>query len=195
MRPSDYHLTGDQIHVLIYEGPRPGRHQLRDRARLKTLAYTGLRRHEAAALDARDVDLGARRIIVRAGKGGKSRAVPISAEPASDLAILLARRQTGPVFVSDVGRMPPLSIRQVSRIVAEAGLRSGVSSPYPRAEQLGCHILRHSFARRWHQAGGNVRALADILGHASTSTTLDLYGTPSEADVRADYDRIIGLTR
>lgn len=168
----------------------------RDRCLLATLATTGMRRAEAAALDVRDVDLKRRRLTIRHGKGRKDRIVPISTELASDLKFLVKGRSRGPVFpgrrLRRHGReVMPLTIRQINRIVAEAGERAGVTHPDPKKQAITPHLLRHSFARTWKARGGNIESLADILGHASTATTLDLYGTPSLDDTQEAYDRIM----
>lgn len=161
----------------------------RDRCLVRTLAETGMRRAEVASLDVRDADLATRRITVR-GKGGKQRVVPITEALASDLRFLIARRNTGPLFLSN--RQGPLTLRQVNRIVVAAGERATVKNPNPASGgQVTCHLFRHTFARMWKQRGGDIESLANILGHASSSTTVDLYGTLSIDDVQTHYDRII----
>jgi integrase len=191
IRRSDYQLRPSDVARVVYDGPPPGRHRWRDRCVLKILAQTGLRRAEVAHLDVRDVDLPGRRLLVVRGKMGRDRLVPISADLAGDLEQLIGRRTRGPVFASD--RRRGLSIRQVSRIVADAGLRAGVTSPYPHARALNPHIFRHTFARRWKDAGMPVESLSRILGHGSVATTLDLYGTRSADEVANDYARWLAL--
>jgi len=184
---SDYHLSSAQVERVIYRGPARGCHAWRDRCLLKLLAQTGARRFEAAGLDVADLDLGARRIHIREGKGGRSRLIPISDDLASDLDQLISLRRRGPVFLSGRGRR--LSIRQVSRIVSDAGARAGVRNPDPDSQgRLGCHLFRHTLARRWKDSGAPIESLSRILGHASVATTLDLYGTKSADDVQADFD-------
>jgi integrase len=80
----------------------------------------------------------------------------------------------------------------VNRIVTAAGERAGVKNPNPASDgRLTCHLFRHTFARHWKQRGGDIESLAQILGHASSSTTVDLYGTLSIDDVQQNYDRIV----
>jgi integrase len=184
LKNSQFALKPAEVRKVIYACDNP-----RDRTLVATLAATGVRRAEVAAIDARDVDLEARRITIRAGKGGKQRTVPITEELASDLRLLLGRRATGPVFLSN--RRGPLTTRQVNYIVAEAGARAGVKNPNPSsAGRITCHLFRHTFARHWKQRGGDIESLAQILGHASSSTTVDLYGTLSIDDVQEHYDRL-----
>jgi integrase len=150
-----------------------------------------MRRAEAAALDVRDLDLETRRLTIRAGKGNKQRTVPITEGLASDLRLLVGRRATGALFLSNRGAA--LTSRQVNRIVARGGELAEVKHPNPSSDgHLTCHLFRHTFARHWKQRGGDIESLAQILGHASSATTVDLYGTLSIDDVQANYDRLVG---
>ena len=103
LKNSQFALKPAEVRKVIYACDSP-----RDRTLVATLAATGMRRAEVAALDVRDVELAARRITIRSGKGGKQRTVPITEELASDLRLLTGRRATGPVFLSNVvGHSPP----------------------------------------------------------------------------------------
>lgn len=187
LQNSQFALKPAEIRKVIYACTNP-----RDRCLLSVLAFTGMRRAEAAALDVRDLDIEARRITIRAGKGAKERMVPITEELASDLRLLIGRRNTGPIFLSNRGEA--FTPRHVNRIVAAAGDRAGVKSPNPSAHGLTCHLFRHSFARHWKQRGGDIESLSHILGHASSATTVDLYGTQSIDDVHENYDRLMEQT-
>lgn len=185
LKASQFALKPAEVRKIIYACTNP-----RDRCLLAVLAYTGMRRAELAALDVRDLDLSARRVTIRSGKGGKERTVPITEEVASDLRLLIGRRSTGPVFLSN--RQGPLSLKQINRIVAGAGERAQVKNPNPSTGgRLACHLFRHTFARHWKQRGGDIESLSHILGHASSSTTVDLYGTLSLDDVQANYDHLV----
>jgi len=189
LRNSQFALKPAEVRKIVYACTNP-----RDRCLLATLAATGIRRAEAAALDVRDLDLTARRLTVRWGKGGKQRTVPITEELASDLRLLIGRRATGPLFLSLRGSA--LTPRQVNRIVTAAGERAGVKNPNPASDGgLTCHLFRHTFARHWKQRGGDIESLAQILGHASSSTTVDLYGTLSFDDVQTNYDRLMNTNQ
>ena len=114
---------------------------MRDRCLIHALALTGMRRAELADLDVRDLDLEARRMTIRAGKGNKDRTVPITQELTSDLTLLVKKRKTGPVLVTN--RDGHLTVRQVNRIVAAAGERAGVKNPNPATEgTVTCHLFR-----------------------------------------------------
>lgn len=185
LQDSEYHLNPAAIRKVIY-----ATESFRDRCILKTFAQTGIRRAELGALDVRDVDLERRRLQVREGKGSKERVIPITDELASDLSHLIGRRRTGPLYVSLRGTA--VSVRQLNRIVSDAGVRAGVENPNPKYDgRLTCHLFRHSFARVWKAKGGSIESLAKILGHSSTATTVDLYGTESLEDVQQNYDRIM----
>jgi integrase/recombinase XerD len=112
--------------------------------------YAGLRRSEIAALHANDVRH--RRLIVRAGKGGKDRTVPLHPE----LAAMLDGR-TGPIF----GCTPATVGRRVKAHLASIGV-TGTA-----------HQLRHTFGTELARvSGGDLLMIGALMGHASTTTTL-----------------------
>lgn len=155
------------------------------------LADTAVRRAELVALDIRDLDLERRQLVVRSGKGQKRRVVPFTDELASDLRIYLDRRTTGPLFLSQ--RRRALSVRQLNRIVKHVGELAGVRHPDPDSDgAITPHLFRHTFARHWKQAGGDIESLRNILGHAHATTTIDLYGSLSMDDIQSTYDRLRG---
>jgi len=180
----EYHLTVRQITTLI-----ESESDLRNRAILRLLAETGIRRSELASLDVTDLIAGQSLIVVRRGKGGKMRMLPLTGPLRREIEQLAEGRQSGPLFVSKAGSR--LSVRQINRAVAKSGNRAGIASPNPRHNQITCHLLRHSFARLWKENGGSVETLSKILGHASVKTTLDIYGTESWADVQRNYTRMM----
>lgn len=136
----------------------------RDRALLEVAYGSGLRVSELVGLDVGDVDLTERLVRVRRGKGGKDRVVPLGAEAASALATWLALRggDSGPVFLNKRGGR--LSTRSAWTLVHERGDREGLPDTHP-------HALRHSFATHLLSAGADIRAIQEMLGHASLSTT------------------------
>jgi integrase/recombinase XerD len=88
MRPSAYHLRQSDIRKLILAATN-----FRDRTLIKALWWLGLRRHELIALDIRDIDFERHRVTVRAGKGNKTRVIPIiDDEFLSDLKHLIGPR-------------------------------------------------------------------------------------------------------
>jgi integrase/recombinase XerC len=145
--------------------------RLRDVALLELLYGTGLRVSELCALDLPDIDrgrYGVAMLIVRRGKGNKSRQVPIGG--AADRALtayLPARTQlaaTGAaLFVNAAGRR--LTSRSVQRLVKRWTIAGGVHA------EATPHSLRHSFATHLLDEGVDLRAIQELLGHASLAST------------------------
>lgn len=139
----------------------------RDAAVLALLYGSGLRISEALALRRRDWPDGLDTITVT-GKGNKRRMVPILPQVARLVAEYIAicpfdLPSDGPLFVG--ARGGPLSPRVVQ--LAMAGLRGALGLP----DSATPHALRHSFATHLLARGGDLRAIQELLGHASLSTT------------------------
>jgi len=139
----------------------------RNRAMVALMARAGLRVGEVLALKPEDVELNARSgwVLVRKGKGMKERRVPLSAEARRELREYLEVRpqQSGPLFFSRTYQ--PLTGRDVQRVVVEAARRAGLG------KRVTPHTLRHTFATRFLQAGGDLATLQTVLGHSNLSTT------------------------
>ncbi len=145
----------------------------RDRAALELLYGSGVRASELVGLDLDDVDLTRRLARVR-GKGGKERLVPFGREAERALRAYLPDRAAWraggaepsagePVFVNQRGGR--LSDRSLRRIVDGAVFRVAM------ATHIHPHTLRHAFATHLLEAGMDLRAIQELLGHASLSTT------------------------
>lgn len=138
----------------------------RDRAWLELLYASGLRISELTGIDIDDLELRARLVKVR-GKGSKERIVPFGSKAADALREWLKVRrchdEEQPLFVNYRGeRITARSVRRLFEgYVRDAALRAGVSP----------HTLRHSFATHLLNAGADLRAIQELLGHASLSTT------------------------
>ncbi|HUP47782.1 MAG TPA: tyrosine recombinase XerC [Thermoanaerobaculia bacterium] len=139
---------------------------LRDRAFLELMYASGLRISELVGIDLDDVELRARLVKVH-GKGAKERIVPFGSKAEAALRAWLAARVAEPdeqaLFVNyRGGRITARSVRRLfERYVGAASLRSGISP----------HTMRHSFATHLLNAGADLRAIQELLGHASLSTT------------------------
>lgn len=138
----------------------------RDIAVLTLLYGCGLRISEALGLSRAEAPLAAQ--IVVSGKGGKQRLVPVLPAVRDAVADYLAScphplPADGPLFVG--ARGGPLSPRLVQRRMAE--LRAALGFP----DTATPHALRHSFATHLLGGGGDLRAIQELLGHASLSTT------------------------
>jgi integrase/recombinase XerC len=165
------YLTVDEMFRLL-ESPRAdtpvGR---RDRALLEVAYSSGLRVSELVGLNWRDIDTNLELIHVR-GKGGKERLVPIGRKALEALAVyradvgkLCPRRlpDDNAVFLNRRGQR--LTARSVARLVETYAAASGI------ATRTTPHALRHSFATHLLNAGADLRAIQELLGHASLSTT------------------------
>ena len=142
---------------------------VRDQAMFELLYSSGLRLAELVSLDTdagRDI---ARGEIEVTGKGAKTRIVPVGRHAASAVAAWLARRgelardDEPALFVNRRGRR--ISRRMVELRLAQWAARLGVSGG------VHPHMLRHSFASHVLQSSGDLRAVQEMLGHASISTT------------------------
>lgn len=177
-------LTKDDASVLM-EVPEGNRlNACRDRAILETLYSTGARVSELVGLNWDDIDMNTG-VVRLQGKGKKERIVPIgdvaikaiqdyysqylskreqhtSGEGAQDVTPSRTPRDTFPVFRNNRGGR--LSARSVERLVKQSSqpLRGGPVTP---------HTLRHSFATHLLDEGADLRAIQEMLGHASLATT------------------------
>ena len=161
--------------------------QLRDRLTLELLYGTGIRVAELVGLDLGDLDR-ARRVLRVTGKGDKQRTVPygvpadaalqrwldlgrpVWATPASGQALLLGRRG---------GRLDQRAARRVvNEVTADLAGGSGLSP----------HGLRHSAATHLLDGGADLRAVQELLGHASLATT-QIYTHVSVERLRASYQQ------
>jgi integrase/recombinase XerC len=138
----------------------------RDAAVLALLYGSGLRISEALSLKRKDVEGGD--AITITGKGNKTRMVPILPQVAKSIVDYVALcpfdpPDDGPLFVGSRGG--PLSPRIVQ--LAMARLRGALGLP----DTATPHALRHSFATHLLARGGDLRAIQELLGHASLSTT------------------------
>jgi integrase/recombinase XerC len=141
---------------------------VRDRAMLELFYSSGLRLSELTRLAVGDVNFSDDTVRVM-GKGNKARVVPVGAFARQALqAWLSVRSELAPagqqaLFVDQRGRA--MSVRTVQRRVATWGTRQGLT------QHVHPHMLRHSFASHLLQSSGDLRAVQEMLGHASISTT------------------------
>jgi integrase/recombinase XerC len=150
----------------------------RDAAVMALLYGSGLRISEALGLKRRDVPMpGEGDVLVVTGKGNKTRMVPVLQKVLqliADYAAICpyALPPEGPVFVG--ARGGPLSPRIIQ--LAMARLRGALGLP----DSATPHALRHSFATHLLSRGGDLRAIQELLGHSSLSTTQIYTGIDSE---------------
>ncbi len=163
-------LTPAEVARLVVAPGGGDPRSLRDRALLELFYSSGLRVSELAALALQQVDLeqGFLRVF---GKGAKERFVPVGAKARDALRVYLlsgrphlVRPHTGSAFfLNHHGRA--LSRVALWMIVKAHARRAGITKP------VKPHALRHSFATHLLAGGADLRAIQEMLGHASISTT------------------------
>ena len=166
----------------------------RDRALLELLYGCGLRVSEASGLDLEDVDLEEGWLRVY-GKGGKERVLPLAGPVADALRAYLERGRPELARERRLHPCPPadrdavflnrwggrLSPRGIQRVVERAGRAVARLRAHP-------HLLRHTFATHLLDGGADLRAVQELLGHASLAAT-QVYTHVSRARLRAVYER------
>ena len=144
----------------------------RDRAMLELFYSTGMRLSELVGLNLEDLDLVSDQARVR-GKGKKERLLPVGRPAVSALRAYYLRRDQAmrrvgaaerrAIFVSERGRrLTPRAVQLAVRRLLDA---------VSEGRKVTTHSLRHSFATHLLDAGADLRAVQELLGHASLSTT------------------------
>ena len=157
-------LPIDEATALVEGKALRGTARPRDLAILELLYASGLRVSELAALTLDAVDRAGRTVRVL-GKGRKERIVPFGAKAARALEAYLADRAAtrGPLFTNHRGgRLTP---RAIHAIVRRSAAAAGI------ARRVSPHTLRHTFATHLLDAGADLRAIQEFLGHSRLSTT------------------------
>lgn len=163
MQPADVALLLEQPDLTTPLG-------IRDRAWLELLYASGLRISELVGIDLDDIELRGRLVKVH-GKGSKERIVPFGTKAEEAIRAWMPERQKlldtfseeNALFVNYRGeRITTRSIRRhFDGYIKEGSLRAGISP----------HTMRHSFATHLLNAGADLRAIQELLGHSSLSTT------------------------
>ena len=170
-RPVPAYLTVDDTFRLLDGIGQRTRLDLRNRAIFETLYSCGLRVAELAGLDQGHLDAAAGLVRVT-GKGSRERIVPIGRQALDAIGRYRRRWEAevprdamadGPLFLNrDGGRLTPRSIQRIlNGLVRQCALAVPISP----------HALRHSFATHLLDAGADLRAVQELLGHRSLSTT------------------------
>ena len=159
-------LSPDEANRLM-EIPVEGPQALRDKAILELFYSSGLRLSELTGLRVEDVNLDDATVRVT-GKGNKTRIVPVGSHAIAAIRAWLEERNKSfgsqsTLFPGKYGK--PLSQRAIQYCVRQWAAKQGVSG------NVHPHVLRHSFASHVLQSSGDLRAVQEMLGHASISTT------------------------
>jgi integrase/recombinase XerD len=163
---------------------------MRDRALMETLYATGIRHRECWKLDLYDVSLRARRLVVRAGKGGKDRIAPLTSNAAYWIERYLceARSELSAGYAKKKPSPPPTQALWLAR--------TGFRLSYPMFEQIikgyarklglkiNVHGFRHCCATHLLRGGASIRHIQLLLGHNDIQTT-EIYTHLEISDLQA----------
>ena len=210
-------LTGPQVNALLRQGQASGEPE-RNYAILQVLLQTGIRLSECSGLRLGDITFGERggMLLVRAGKGNKSRSVPLNSSAREALAVYVAprlniasTRQEEKVSLKALLKavaanwpkprtpqaLEPLWLSRkggaltssaIGQMMAELVKATGKLVP----QETSVHSLRHTFARSYLSIyPGDVVGLATLLGHSSLDTTR-LYSQPAVSQLAARVERL-----
>ncbi|MBI4729363.1 MAG: site-specific tyrosine recombinase XerD [Acidobacteria bacterium] len=179
-------LSAEEVEELLAAVPADGIAAGRDRAILETLYAAGLRISELTGLDVDDTDLDDATIRCL-GKGSKERVVPVGRAAVEALRAYLT--QARPSLTK--GRPEPaLFLNARGRRLTRQGCWKLLKKYASRANltrRISPHTLRHSFATHLLDGGADIRAVQELLGHASVSTT-QVYTLVNRDRLRAVYD-------
>jgi integrase len=162
----------------------------RDRLLLGLGLFCGLRVSELCKLEAPDLDLGAGQLLVREGKGGKDRTVPLPSRLVEELRGWLGGRTVGLVFPSPRKAGRPLTTRAVQLLIKRVAAKANIPGAL-EARKVHPHRLRHSFATRLLRSGADIIEVRDLLGHSSVGTT-QVYLSADTTRLRSAVERAAG---
>lgn len=177
-------LDPDQVGGLL--NATPASHlEVRDLAMWELFYSSGLRLSELVSLNIVDLDLADRSLVIKQGKGRKSRLVPIGRKALEAISNWLTVREglTNPqemaLFVSN--RSTRLAPRSVQERLKHWCKKHGFS------QHVHPHMLRHSFASHLLESSGDLRSVQELLGHSQISTT-QIYTHLDFQHLAATYD-------
>lgn len=162
---------------------------IRDRAMIALMVWAGLREGEVIDLEVADIVISERKgeVIIRNGKGGKRRTVPLNKDARSALDAWI---QIGPkgskLFVGKQGL--PMGVRGIQHRVHEIAMDARIGHVAP-------HQLRHTFCKRMLNVNGSILGsaslivVADLAGHSSLDTTRR-YVQPGQDELAAALERL-----
>jgi integrase/recombinase XerC len=159
-------LTVDDAQRLMDAPQGDAVDDLRDHAVLETLYSTGIRASELVGMNFEDINRSDHLIRIR-GKGRRERIVPVGSKALDAIEAYASRKNDknkgASVFTGPSGKR--LTVRTVQRILGNYRKKLGLS------QKASPHTLRHSFATHLLESGADLRAIQELLGHASLSTT------------------------
>ena len=185
-------LTQKQVHQMINAADN-----IRDRIIIELLAFSGARRKEITLLKVSNLDLENDRIMMPTVKRRNDpykeiRQIPIISQRfKQDIKTYLdlwktkynLKQENRLIQQASKTEKDGISRARINQIVAQVADRAGIKSPNPNRRHVHPHMLRHSFVRFARQAGMNFKVIQELMGHASISTTFDMYGQPDWTEI------------
>lgn len=177
-------LAWEDMEKILATVPGDTAVSLRDRAFLELVYGGGLRVSEACGLRVEELRMEDQAVMVL-GKRGKTRWIPLPAETQTwlrrylaDARPVLVKKAVRELFIGPTGK--PMSRQSAYHVVERAVQRSGVT------KHASPHTLRHTYAVHLVKGGADLRAVQELLGHASIDTT-QVYTQLDTDAVVADY--------
>lgn len=184
-------LTEEEITLLFDSISGDNLHASRNRLIIALMLDCGLRLHEVVTLTVSSVHLKDRYIIVQQGKGDKQRVVPFGnfthklIERYLKLSSDMLPREALIIKVSDSASHEPITDTTIKQLFRKLKTRTGI-------QRLKPHLLRHTFATRYLENGGNIYSLQAILGHTSLEM-VKRYLHLANTRIRRDFSRFSPL--
>ncbi len=183
-KPLPRHLSDAQVKAFLEAPKHP-----RDQAMFLLMLRCGLRMEEVAKLLMDAIDFKRRRILIQNGKWGKARVVCISNDALKAVVAYLRVRPSSrarKVFLVEKGTYTgrPISVRGIKKRIEYYAKKYGLT--------VSCHQLRHTMATQLLNAGAELVAIQDLLGHSSITTT-QRYSWVSNLKVERDYHSAMQL--
>jgi integrase len=176
-KPAHIILTPDEAIALILSAP------LLHRVFFLCLYSLGIRFGEATSLTWEDLDETNKLIIVRNGKGGKSRILPVTDWLLQALDAIRPEEPRGLIFRSRRTGGPLVNVRKaIAAAAKKAGIRKHVNP----------HLLRHTLATHFMGMNINIKIIQKWLGHSQESTTAEMYTHDEFAHLRMAQDALSG---
>jgi site-specific recombinase XerD len=183
-------LKTDEVAALLDRIPATTPLELRDRALFELAYSSGLRAEELVSLDVESIDFDGECVRVE-GKGSKTRLVPFGEHAQRALKLYLERGRA----TLDVGNERALLLSKSGRRLSTSDVRRRLriwsrqaASRAPALIDAHPHALRHSFATHLLDGGADLRAIQELLGHATISTT-QVYTRVESRRLRSAYAR------
>lgn len=168
-------LTADEARRLIDHAYRAGGAR---GLMIKTLLASGARVSEFVRLTAGDFAREERSLLIRRGKGGTGRAIPVLPALVDELSTYLAGRASGPLFRTRTGSA--FTARRVQQVVKAVAIEAGVT------KRVHPHLLRHTVAQDLLDGGMPLEHVQRFLGHEQIGTT-QIYARSTPAAIRASH--------